>query len=231
MRHCSSLSPTSSSRSSRGTSGTTSATLLTPLDPLYMPGHAAWLAPSWPLPGQGQFQSMEDLGIIRRSDSPWASPLHVVPKSDGSWRPCGDYRQLNAVTKDDQYPLPHTQDFNGNLVGRSVFSVVDLVRGFHQIPMAPQDIPKTAIITPFGLFEFVRMPFGLKNAAQAFQRLMDGILRGIDFAFVYLDDTLVASRSQEEHLTHLRALFHLLSAHGIITVSYTHLTLPTIYSV
>ena len=158
---------------------------------------------------------MEDLGIIRRSDSPWASPLHVVPMSDGSWRPCGDYRQLNAATKDDSYPLPHIQDFNGNLVGRAVFSVVGLVRGFHQILMAPQDIPKTAIITPFGLWEFVRMPFGLKNAAQAFQRLMDDILRGIDFAFVYLDDILVASRSQEEHLTHLRALFCLLSAHGI----------------
>ena len=87
---------------------------------------------------RAEFKSMEDLGIIRRSDSPWASPLHVVPKSDGTWRPCGDYRRLNAVTKDDRYPLPHIQDFNGNLVGRSVFSVVDLVRGFHQIPMPPK---------------------------------------------------------------------------------------------
>ena len=69
--------------------------------------------------------------------------------------------------------------------------------------MAPQDIPKTAIITPFGLFEFLRMPFGLKNAAQAFQRMMDGILREIDFVFVYLDDILVASRTQEEHISHL----------------------------
>ena len=133
---------------------------------------------------------MEQLGIVRRSDSPWASPLHVVPKADGSWRPCGDYRRLNTVTTDDRYPLPHIQDFNGRLSGTSIFSVVDLVKGFHQIPMSPEDVPKIAIITPFGLFEFLRMPFGLKNAAQAFQRLMDGMLRDVSFAFVYLDDIL-----------------------------------------
>ena len=144
---------------------------------------------------------MEDMGIIRQSDSPWSLPLHIVPKADGTWRPCGDYRRLNTVTKDDRYTLPHIHDFNGNLVGRSIFSVVDLVRGFHQIPMAPGNVQKTAIITPFGLYEFLQMPFGLKNAAQAFQRMMDGVLREIDFVFVYLDD--------------------------ILAVSYTHLTLPT----
>ena len=158
---------------------------------------------------------MEQLGIVRRSDSPWASPLHVVPKADGTWRPCGDYRRLNTVTTDDRYPLPHIQDFNGRLSGMSIFSVVDLVKGFHQIPMAAEDIPKTAIITPFGLFEFLRMPFGLKTAAQAFQRLMDGMLRHISFAFVYLDDILVASPDPEKHKEHLRELFTLLDTNGI----------------
>ena len=81
--------------------------------------------------------------------------------------------------------------------------------------MAADHVPKTAIITPFGLFEFLRMPFGLKNVAQAFQRLMDGILRGIDFVFVYLDDILVASRTPQEHLSHLKTLFRLLSTNGI----------------
>ena len=120
---------------------------------------------------------MEEMGVIRRSNSSWSSPFHVVPKADGSWRPCGDYRRLNGVMEDDRYPLPYIHNFNARLDGDTVFSVVDLVCGFHQIPMAEEDVPKTVVITPFGLFEFLRMPFGLKNAAQAFQRLMDGILR------------------------------------------------------
>ena len=165
---------------------------------------------------KAEFFKMEQMGIIRRSKSAWASPLHVVPKSNGQLRPCGDYRHLNIVTKDDRYPLPHIHDFNSRLSGCNTFSKIDLIRGYHQIPMAESSIPKTAIITPFGLWEFVRMPFGLKNAAQAFQRLMDGILRDIPFAFVYVDDILVASHSHKEHIEHLRELFQLLSTNGLV---------------
>ena len=89
----------------------------------------------------------------------------MVPKANGSWRPCGDYRRLNLATLDDRYPLPHIQSFNLSTAGAKVFTVIDLIRGYHQIPMAEQDVQKTAIITPFGLFEFLRMPFGLKNSA------------------------------------------------------------------
>ena len=150
-------------------------------------------------------------GIIRRFNSPWASPLHIVPKPSGGWRPCGDFRRLNNATVDDRYPLPHIQDFNGSLAGMRIFSKVDLVRGYHQIPVA-----STAVITPFELWEFLRMPFGLKNAAQAFQRLMDGILRGIPFVFVYLDDILIASRTEQEHAAHLRQVFRLLAENGMV---------------
>ena len=88
---------------------------------------------------------MTELGIIRPSNSPWASPLHVVPKADGGWRPCGDYRKLNVATADDRYPLPHIHSFSAITFGATVFSVLDLVRGYHQIPMAEEDIKLSLI--------------------------------------------------------------------------------------
>ena len=152
---------------------------------------------------KAEFKTMLDLGIIRRSSSQWASPLVVADKPGGGHRPCGDYRRLNDATPPDQYPVPHIQDFTANLHGKHIFSKVDLVRGYHQVPMHPDDIAKTAIITPFGLFEYLRMPFGLKNAAQAFQRLMDTVLADLPFLFVYLDDILVASPNKTRHMKDL----------------------------
>lgn len=164
---------------------------------------------------QEEFADLMEKGICRPSKSNWASPLHMAKKPNGGWRPCGDYRKLNAITKPDRYPIAFIGDFTHFLHGKKIFSVVDLRKAFHQITINEADIPKTAVITPFGLFEFGRMPFGLCNAAQSFQRFMHEVLTGFDFVFLYLDDILIASEDETQHEQHLRALFQRLRTYGL----------------
>ncbi len=142
-----------------------------------------------------EFEAMEIDGIVQRSTSPWASPLHMVPKKDGSWRPCRDFRRLNLVTEADMYPLPNKLDFSDTITGCTVFSKIDLWKGYWQVPVRPEDRQKTAVITSFGLFEFLRMLFGLSNAGSSFQQMMDRVLASLPFAYCYLDDLRIARQT------------------------------------
>ena len=163
-----------------------------------------------------EFQFLLKAGIIRRSNSPWASPLHLVPKKEpGSWRPCGDYRAINSITEDDKYPIPHLRSLTMSLHNKCIFTKLDLQRAYLQIPVAPEDVPKTAVCTPFGLFEYLFMPYGLKGSGSTFQRYIDSIFSDIDFAFIYLDDILVASENEEQHQRDLSAVLSLLAKHNL----------------
>ena len=174
------------------------------------------LAPDKLLVAKEEIDKLCDLGVCRRGKSEWASPLMVAPKPGGGWRVCGDFRRLNHATPDDKYPVRTLTDFTAELAGKKIFSKVDLLKGYHQIPVADADISKTGVITPFGLFIFTRTPFGLKNAGQDFQRLMDEILGDIPRVFVYIDDILIASENETQHLEDLRRVFTTLDKHGMV---------------
>jgi len=152
---------------------------------------------------KAEFDTLLAAGIVRPSNSPWASPLHMVKKGDGSWRPCGDYRRLNTITVPDRYPVPNIQSVHNKMEGAKVFSRLDLVKAYHFIRMNKDDIGKTAITTPFGTFEYLRMPFGLRNASSTFQRYIDSLFRNFPNVVTYIDDILIFSRSQEDHQQHL----------------------------
>jgi len=164
-----------------------------------------------------EIQKMLEKGVIQESNSPWTSPVVMVPKKDGSTRFCVDYQKLNAVTKKDCYPLPRIDDLLDSFQGSTYFSTLDLVSGYWQIEMDPFDKEKTSFITDYGIYEFNVMPFGLTNAPATFQRAMNKIFARIlgDFVVVYLDDLNIFSRDFNEHLKHLREVFERLRNAGL----------------
>ena len=130
---------------------------------------------------------------------------------------CGDYRQVNKGTIPDRYPVPNIQNLLYRLGGASIFSKVDLVKAYHQIPMDDNSIAMTAITTPFGLFEYLYMPFGLRNAAATFQRFIDHIFEGMPSAIAYVDDIIVFSKTPEDHIKDLNELLTRPRNFGVIT--------------
>jgi len=159
-----------------------------------------------------QLDDLLSKGFIRPSVSPFGAPILFVKKKDGSLRMCVDYRALNKMTIKNRYALPRIDDLLDRLAGAKVFTKMDLRSGYHQIKIAPEDIPKTAFRTRYGHYEFTVLPFGLCNAPATFQRLMNDIFRKqLDkYVLVYLDDILVYSRTIEEHREHLRTVLQIL---------------------
>jgi len=161
--------------------------------------------------------NMLDHGIIEPVSSPWASNVVLVRKKDGTYRCCIDYRQLNAVTTRDAYPLPRIDTCLDAMAEAKWFSTFDLRSSYHQVKVADEDMDKTAFICPRGMYRYRNMPFGLCNAGATFQRLMDVVLSGLnlEICLVYLDDIVVYSKTIEEHLERLEAVLSRLCQAGL----------------
>lgn len=157
---------------------------------------------------------MLDRGVIEPSTSPWSSPVVLVTKKDGSFRFCVDYRVLNSLTVKDAYPIPRVDECLDALSGCKWFSSMDLNSGFWQVGLHPEDRQKSAFATSLGLFQFTVMPFGLANSPSTFERLMEDVLRGLQWEelLLFMDDIVSPSKSIEEDLQRLRNIFDRLRA-------------------
>ena len=155
-------------------------------------------------------QEMLDGDAIRPSQSPWCNTVVLVRKKDGGLQFCIDFRRLNSRTKKDAYPLLQMQETMESMVGAHFFSTMDLKSGFWQVKMAKDSQQYTAFtVGSMGVYEFLRMPYGLCNAPVTFQRLMQNCLGELNltYALIYLDDVIVFSWTEEEHLHRLRVVF------------------------
>ena len=164
-----------------------------------------------------QLAQLTEQGLIRPSTSPYGSPIIFVKKKNGELRLCVDYRALNNVTVKNKYPLPRIDDLLDRLHGAKVFSKIDLAAGYHQVRLKEEDIPKSAFRTRYGHFEYTVLAFGLCNAPATFMRMMNEILmEGLDdYCIVYLDDILIYSKSEEEHLLHVEKVLQKLTEHQL----------------
>ena len=153
--------------------------------------------------------NMLSRGVVEPSQGPWSSPIVIVKKKDGSTRFCIDFRQVNGLTRKDAQPLPRIDDALDTIGECCYFSTLDLASGYWQVEVSPEDREKTAFSTPYGLYQFRVVPFGLYNAPATFQRLMEEVLAGLHWTscLVYLNDIIVFSQTIEDHLDKLREVF------------------------
>ena len=157
---------------------------------------------------------MLQAGVIQATSSPWASPVTLAPKADGSYRFCCDYQRLNSVTRRDRYPAVLIQDIFDQLQGAAIFTTLDLQSGYWQIPVAEE---KLSFVCHRGQFTYTRMPFGINNGCQFFQQTMDKVLHELigSCCFVYLDGIIIYSRDPDEHARHLRLVLERLKDAGL----------------
>ena len=144
--------------------------------------------------------------IIEPSSSEWSSPCVLVPKSDGTFRFCTDFRKLNAVTRADSYPLPRIEDCIDQVGKAKHVTTFDLLKGYWQIPLTERAKKLSAFVTPKGLYQYRVMPFGMRNAPAMFQRMINQIVGGIEGCEAYIDDVIAHSGSWQGHISQLRAL-------------------------
>ena len=168
---------------------------------------------------ESQTKQLLEAKFIRESNSNYASPVLMVPKKkvDGvmEWRMCIDYRMLNSMTIKDLYPLPNIQELYRKFAGKQLFSSIDLRHAYHHIEIREEDKYKTAFITHQGLYEWNRMTFGFSNAPAAFQRALNYIFKDLEYVIVYLDDILILSNNEEEHIEHIETVFNKLEEYNL----------------
>ena len=154
-----------------------------------------------------EIDKLLEAGVIRNSHSRWSAPIIVVPKGDGGKCLVIDYRALNKVTRKFVWPMPKVEDIFSQLNSAKYFSTLDLRAGYHHIGLTTDSTPKTVFTSPFGKYEYVKVPFGLAQALAYFQELMTGVLKDLPFAMAYLDDIIIYSSTPEEHLEHIKTVF------------------------
>ncbi|XP_066975378.1 uncharacterized protein [Macrobrachium rosenbergii] len=163
-----------------------------------------------------EIKYMLEHDLIQPSVSPWSSPIVLVKKSDGKFRMCVDYRKVNTSTKNDSFPLPRIDDCLDQIGSSKFITKLDLLKGYWQVPLSTRAREISAFVTPFGLYECKVMPFGMKNAACTFQRLMNRVICGLEGVEIYIDDLVVYSNDWRTHMIRLRKVFEALRAAGLV---------------